>query len=437
MLGWASLAAIATAILTTSPDADYPSFAAALPVAGAAGLIAAGLARADCWPARLLAAPPLVTIGLWSYAWYLWHWPLILFTREYFYGAPPTAWLGAAAALSLVLAWLTHQFLEVPIRQWRKSRKGRLGWGPAGIGTLLMLAVGAGLFGFGELRAAQLRPSTPQPLDPSIVAAASQCRVADADAKIPSACLAGLGGRRLGLLIGDSHAAATFPAFAAAAGARNAALAIVTNGDCPPVSALPENQGPCSRLHRNLDRLLSSDPTPIAFAILVSYWQLYVGDGPLIEGRRRRSLARIDAYSPADDAHGAFVEGLRTEIGALQKHGVGRILILGPTPNFPDAARDCLMRARRNGENPADRCTLGRGAADAEQQTAQDWLREATAGLPNVQLADPRGAFCDAVRCSETKDGTLLFYDNDHPTEAGAQALLSALAADVSWVLSP
>src|SRR5262249_57004078 len=52
-----------------------------LPVAGAALAILAGCAQPRIFVARLLAHPALLAIGLVSYAWYLWHWPILSVMR--------------------------------------------------------------------------------------------------------------------------------------------------------------------------------------------------------------------------------------------------------------------------------------------------------------------------------------------------------------------
>ena len=58
----------------------------------------------------------MVWIGLISYPLYLWHWPLLSLARI-LEGATPSVtmrlWVIAA---SVVLAWTTHRFIELPLR---------------------------------------------------------------------------------------------------------------------------------------------------------------------------------------------------------------------------------------------------------------------------------------------------------------------------------
>ena len=70
---------------------------------------------------QLLSSKVLVSLGLISYPLYLWHWPLLSFARILEGQAISVTSRLVIIALSLVLAWLTYQFLEKPIR--RKGSK--------------------------------------------------------------------------------------------------------------------------------------------------------------------------------------------------------------------------------------------------------------------------------------------------------------------------
>ena len=94
--GGLGLAAIVVAALTDGPTTQFPGTAALLPVAGAGLLIAAGSARPRIGAGALLSLRPLRYIGKISYAWYLWHWPCLVFARTAHW-APPDGRIGWAA----------------------------------------------------------------------------------------------------------------------------------------------------------------------------------------------------------------------------------------------------------------------------------------------------------------------------------------------------
>ena len=135
--------------LAMLPSAKWPGSQTVLPVLGATLLIAATpMAPFN----RLLASKPLAFIGGISYPLYLWHWPAIVIFRLLNPEARGME-LAIPLAASFVLAWLTKQFLEEPVRF------GRLGLALFRPPPLWSLASGlafAGLLGLSVLIAGGL-----------------------------------------------------------------------------------------------------------------------------------------------------------------------------------------------------------------------------------------------------------------------------------------
>src|SRR5581483_6710033 len=107
-------ALILAAILVLNPKKHFPGWWALMPTAGAAFLIFAG---ENAWINRtILSNKVFVFVGLISYPLYLWHWPLLSFARMGQDDELSTIALIALIALAIVLAWLTYEFVEKPIR---------------------------------------------------------------------------------------------------------------------------------------------------------------------------------------------------------------------------------------------------------------------------------------------------------------------------------
>jgi len=79
--------------------------------------------------ASLLAQPPLVWLGLRSYSFYLWHWPVLALTRPGLDVSLPRGLLIPLQLLAvLALADLSYRFVELPFRGKRKLFSLPDGW---------------------------------------------------------------------------------------------------------------------------------------------------------------------------------------------------------------------------------------------------------------------------------------------------------------------
>ncbi|MCC7403014.1 MAG: acyltransferase [Bdellovibrionales bacterium] len=101
--------------LQYSRFSKYPGTLALLPTFGTALIIAGG---GPSWLGRyLLSNRVLVWFGLISYPLYLWHWPLISFTRFFGTEAPGPFVKAGLVLLATLLAWITYRFIERPLRK--------------------------------------------------------------------------------------------------------------------------------------------------------------------------------------------------------------------------------------------------------------------------------------------------------------------------------
>jgi peptidoglycan/LPS O-acetylase OafA/YrhL len=132
----AGIALICASVLVITRRQEFPGWWALMPVFGSYLVVLAG--PGALINRLLLSNPVMVWIGLISYPLYLWHWPLLTFARIY-YGAlpPPQIVLALLVAAAVVLAWLTYQFVEIPIRFGL-----RRAWAVPGLATA-MVVVGA------------------------------------------------------------------------------------------------------------------------------------------------------------------------------------------------------------------------------------------------------------------------------------------------------
>ena len=118
IIGWSGLIAIVASAVVFSAVASWPGYAAAIPVLGAAAVIAAGAAAGSGGPIAILGTRPFRVVGDLSYSLYLWHWPMIAIATAHWNGLSVERGLAIVVA-SAVPAWLTYHLVENPLRYSR------------------------------------------------------------------------------------------------------------------------------------------------------------------------------------------------------------------------------------------------------------------------------------------------------------------------------
>src|SRR3954447_1369415 len=126
LLSWGGLAAVVVAALVYDGSTLFPGYAAALPVVGAAALLAGGLRPAGWGPQPLLALRPMRAVGDWLYSLYLWHWPALIIAAEAWSssdnpsgqpGSGPLWHRLVVVGLGVPLSALSYHFVENPVRR--------------------------------------------------------------------------------------------------------------------------------------------------------------------------------------------------------------------------------------------------------------------------------------------------------------------------------
>jgi peptidoglycan/LPS O-acetylase OafA/YrhL len=143
LLGWLGLAAIGCAAVLFSSTTPFPGAAALVPAIGTALVIAAGIAgkRGRHDAGRFLSLAPFRYIGDRSYAFYLWHWPVLIIAVQYAgheLSLPVKLVLLAGAFL---LSIVSYGLVENPLRRLRwPTAVGGLSW-PASAATVAIAAL--------------------------------------------------------------------------------------------------------------------------------------------------------------------------------------------------------------------------------------------------------------------------------------------------------
>ncbi|WP_058186246.1 acyltransferase family protein [Terracidiphilus gabretensis] len=239
-----------------SPLMLFPGLSALLPCIGCALIIGAGVeGRSIVY--SVLAWRPFVFLGLISYSLYLWHWPVIMVYRmgifdfsaqfEHAYSgkfAPDRFDHILEIGVSLILAILSWRFVEQPFRKGRLRFAGSKLFALAAATMLCFVAFSVAMIGSNgwQVRFSQatLRPASF--LDKSELQRDEQAQRLGSCFLEPSfgvtsfdyeRCLAQNPSQKNYLLLGDSHAAAIWPALKSSFSGVN--VMQVNVAACPPV----------------------------------------------------------------------------------------------------------------------------------------------------------------------------------------------------------
>jgi hypothetical protein len=425
--GWAGIGAILVATLLFDSGTAVPGAPALLPVLGAAALLAAGSSAARALPTRALTTRPARFVGRVSYAWYVWHWPVLVFAGA---GGPLSAGEGVAVTLgSLVPAWLTHRWIEEPLRRskahLRRPRVILIGAiaGPAiavasGVALSASLSSPAALWASEAEGAAQLQRTgriqesasalRPRPVDAGTDRGRPYRDGCLVDERATSSPRCVYGARRplaTVVLFGDSHAMQLFPALEHVALRRRWRLVNLTKAGCPPsavsvVSPLSRRRYPeCDTWREHALRRIEREERP-ALVLAAGSAHHEVLDGGKRLGGEAAARALADGWRPV----------LR-RLSATADH----VVVTSDPPRAPLDVPACVSEHLKE----LRRCAFARGKAAARAQVVSDVVR-AVDGVRVLEVADQ---LCTAELCPSVIGDVLVYRNSGHLTASFAATL--------------
>ena len=246
LLALSAFATLAIATVIFNEATPFPGTAALAPVIATVLL----LASRSKWPPFIdFVAQSRFTqwLGAVSYPLYLWHWPLLVIPAIYLGEELTTLQTILLLAITVVLAGLTHKFVEEPMREMKLSHRGVLSF--AAIATSISVLVG-GLtftqhsntitiqsdveiadgeveFSLDEVRAKPLINS-------------DGCHIAVGQTVSPRCEYGDITSKKTIVLYGDSHAAQWFPALDLIGKNRGIKIVSLTKSACPSAEVIKE-----------------------------------------------------------------------------------------------------------------------------------------------------------------------------------------------------
>jgi len=410
----AGLGLILTAVLCYEKNTPFPGAAALLPTLGAAALIWANGQRPTL-VGRLLASRPMVGIGLISYSWYLWHWPIFVFGNYASVDGLTLVDIIALILLSLLLGYLSWRFVETPFREKRLLVGRKQTLIATGTAILVLGLVGQTLRwteGF-PWRLSEPARQYAQGKDWTLGQRACMAKSDTANDRL--FCRFGTPGQSLPVLVwGDSHAAALGPSLKSAAGKYGVNVMLTSYPGCLPVAGL-ENSRPCSRFNARVEQAMQDNS--FGDVVIIAHWSLYLygESGDRQQALKDPATGRYDRRA----AEHLLAKGIRASVEQLRAAG-HRVWLVKDVPLQAFRVPYRLSRLAM-----LHQPTVGLGlplAKHLEQEAFISQLfAEITADDPGVMVLDPTPVLCDAAVCHTELNGNSLYMDDNHLSDIGAR----------------
>lgn len=422
--GFAGIAAIFASTLLLTSESPFPGLAAVPVCLGTALAIVAGLGQPTL-VFRVLSLPPAVLAGKISYSIYLWHWPILVYTRFVLDREPTALEAALAVGASVLAAYVSWRWIEQPFRGPQPvlglaSAKRTFGSAAAYLAAMAVFAyaitAGAGWpWRFeGPVRELLAQISSASPRRP-ICDGYQNVLVKD------EACQFGRP-RKPGepfdmAVIGDSNADHFVPMLAILAERAGLSGRQVTHPACgPAIGAMgerdPRKEAQCLKFQEAIGAFLERH-RELKLVVLSSVWTKYQED-------TTPNRLAPDALREGKHDYARFLEAT---VSGLRQRGV-KVLLLDTIPHFkPEQFRlSCFVRKVR-GEKSASDCGFPVDQANALIEPWDRVFQRLAAADAGISVHDFRPQLCEGGVCSGFRDGVFVYRDKSHLSAVGSELL--------------
>jgi peptidoglycan/LPS O-acetylase OafA/YrhL len=439
-IGWLGLAAIVYACFAFDAQTAFPGVAALVPCFGAAALILAGtsvFAKPGWAPEWVLALPPVRHVGRVSYAWYLWHWPFLIFAAALFGPLSVAAGLAVVAA-AWVPSYASHLLVEDPVRRARglarlPNRALLLGAACTAVAVLSGVLVSNLQPTFrtaasDEVAGAAALPEQPQPQQTASAVRPNPLRArADRSRVFYDGCLVGIEGtnsnrclygdphgKRTVILFGDSHAMQYFPPLEALANEKGWRLVALTKAECSPGEVkirsmvADREYSQCDEWRESaLERIETGDENSIVVMSGDTAYTAYGPHGEELSGEKNAEVLQ---------------EGYEKTLRRIQAAGP-KTVVIRDTPASSADVPSCVSEDLQHLQS----CAFPR-----PQEPDREFDKRAAEMVPNTHLIDLTAEICPSELCRAVIGNALVYRDKSHLTATFARTLMPWIATGLA-----
>lgn len=425
LCGWLGVALIFYAIFSFSQATPFPSIYALVPTTGTVLIIIFSNQKTTI--GRFIGNKVFVGIGLISYSAYLWHQPLFAFAKHISISEPSHSIFAILSIASLVLAYLSWRFVEVPFRSRTKVGQKSV-FTFALLGTVFFMAVGllgqttdgfSDRYSFSKEFSSQFERVTLR----------SEClsNKGESTGDIPFCVLGNQASHPTVALFGDSHADMINPILDKLANDIDIAYTYNGLGGCLPLLNVDVlkgnwNRGVCQKIAQRQFEYVRDHH--IKTVILVARWSLYT-QGEYDKETTGYYLSSADSITMSRAASRdvfkiAFIETVNTykSLGA-------QVFVLYQVPQQKvDAKRAyAKLMTMKDQDNDHARTFIDKlSVSHADHIALQSFNRSFFSSLDemnNVIFINPDDYFCQTDRCALGTTELSFYRDDDHLNISG------------------
>jgi hypothetical protein len=396
---------------------QFPGVIALIPTTGALLLILASPNSRVI--GNLLSIKPLRIIGDLSYSWYLWHWPLIVFSEALFPGsrvAVLTAGFG-----SVIPAYISYHFVENRFRS-SDSNSSVSPLKIASISLSIQFLCAMALI-IGATSTYGLKQPVAEGANGSWAFAAG-CQMTELPFPADRCSHSVEQPQGTVLLIGDSQAGSISDGVFSATELLNLNFVVWYNDGCPIFPRPTVERSDCPDFQKSIPELISFiNPDLIVVANKASLY----GMGGVQHGGL--SIKNADGSTPDtySETIQMWTDGIQ-EIFSSASFINSKILYVQQVPTSKPTSPTLIRKTSSNSTSDLSFSSNRNEIVQAEEQ--------ALSGFNDVTLFNPADYLCPNNRCSASKDENSIYSDENHLSPYGAQMLAPSIGQVIKQLLN-
>jgi peptidoglycan/LPS O-acetylase OafA/YrhL len=443
LLSWFGLALIVYAVLVFDENTPFPSLYALAPTIGTALIIV--FSSKETYSGKFLRSRALVGVGLISYSAYLWHQPLFVFVRHRSLQEPSSLLFAALSLISLILAFISWKYIEAPFRERKTFSRNQIFLFVL-IGSLFFIAFGV-IGHYSDGYKFRVNAKLSEAVDRAKKNNFSENLCGNVEAKSSQGriyCVLVPNQEKFAFLYGDSHAQALMFEAKKAFLKTDYGLLFAATSACPPVKGVyradnPDRKACYERNEKVYEDIVNN--SAVEYVILSARWTLGMEgvrfdnkEGGVEHGRKPQlDIVENGKYLVHENySHRKLIaRAYKESVQYLLDRGK-KVILIYPVPEAGWNVPDYISKFNLiNSESLSD----GK-IASTSFQVFKKRNKRTTRALDkigqnrNLYRVYPEKMLCDTTqpgRCITYKDGSILYRDDDHLSNAGAKLILEEI----------